>query len=455
MDRLHDLKQRRAKLSKQYIDIINRAEGEDRDLAPEEKSQIEKLSADIESVKTRIGQLEAVQSMDAAIDKEDEPDEGRSHLLPHVDPKNVGTRHQYSVSQAILRQADAMRGRCRFDGLEAEVHQELLKRRRSDRGQPKGILIPHRMRYAGAIGQKEARAREERVLTTSVGTGSIPTIVSKDLIEILRPKLVFNKLGSRFLTDMKGLFAIPQQTAADVGYWVAEGTAPTASNQTIAQVPFSPKTVGGFTDFTRRFLEESNLDVEEFVRDDLTKIIARALELGAINGTGAANNMPQGLIGNTSISQIVALGTTGGPPTWASMVALEAQLAESNAEEGKLAYLTNPNVRGTLKTTPKISGSTFPVYIMDDSGIVNGFPTSVTTQIPNNLVKSTGSNLSAMIFGNWDDSVFALWSDIDLLIDPFTGSSSGTIRVVALQDADFNLRHPQSFAMIVDMQTTM
>lgn len=455
MDRLHDLKQRRAKLAKQYRDVVDKAESDDRDLNPDEKASLEKLSADLESVKSRIGQLEAVQSMDASIQKESEPDDERSNLLPHVDPRNVGTRHQYSMSRAILRQADAMRGRVKFDGLEAEVHQELLSRRRSDRMAPRGILIPHRMRYAPTAARSEIRSREERVLLTTAGSGSIPTIVSQDLIEILRPKLVFDKLGARFLSDMKGLFAIPQQTAADVAYWVAEGTAPTASNQTIAQVPFSPKTVGGYTDYTRRFLEESNVDVEAFVRDDLTKIIARGLELGALTGSGGANNQPQGLIGNTAITQIVALGTTGGAPTWSSMVALEAQLAESNAEAGKLGYLTNANVRGTLKTTLKISGSAFPVFIMDDNGNVNGFPVSVTTQVPNNLTKSTGTNLSAMIFGNWDDAVFALWSDIDLLIDPFTGSSSGTIRVVALQDADFNLRHPQSFSMIVDMITTM
>jgi HK97 family phage major capsid protein len=87
------------------------------------------------------------------------------------------------------------------------------------------------------------------------------------------------------------------------------------------------------------------------------------------------------------------------------------------------------------------------------TGEVNGYPAFVTNLLPANFVKGTGTGLSPMLFGNWNDAVFALWSGLDVLTDPYTGSSSGTIRVVCLQDVDFNVRHPQSFAKIVDMVT--
>jgi hypothetical protein len=38
-----------------------------------------------------------------------------------------------------------------------------------------------------------------------------------------------------------------------------------------------------------------------------------------------------------------------------------------------------------------------------------------------------------------------MWSGLDLTVDPYTHSTSGTVRVVALQDVDFAVRHPEGF----------
>jgi hypothetical protein len=37
----------------------------------------------------------------------------------------------------------------------------------------------------------------------------------------------------------------------------------------------------------------------------------------------------------------------------------------------------------------------------------------------------SGSSLSAMIFGNFSDLVVGQWSSLDVLFDPYTGSSTG------------------------------
>lgn len=50
-----------------------------------------------------------------------------------------------------------------------------------------------------------------------------------------------------------------------------------------------------------------------------------------------------------------------------------------------------------------------------------------------------------MFFGNWADLVIAFWSGLDLMVDPYSNSTSGTVRVVALQDVDVAVRHPVSF----------
>lgn len=183
-------------------------------------------------------------------------------------------------------------------------------------------------------------------------------------------------------------------------------------------------------------------------------IIARTLELAALNG-GTANS-PVGIMANTTISgNATAIGTTGGNPTWSTIVSMETAVAVANADIGSLGYVTNAAVRGYLKQAPKI-GTTFPTFIWDTQtpgSPLNGYAVGVTNLIPSNLTKSTGTNLSAIIFGNFSDLVIVMWSGLDLLVDPYTGSSSGTVRVVALQDCDVNVRHPESFNICIDAKT--
>jgi hypothetical protein len=42
-----------------------------------------------------------------------------------------------------------------------------------------------------------------------------------------------------------------------------------------------------------------------------------------------------------------------------------------------------------------------------------------------------------------------MWGGLDIAVDTSTGSSSGTVRVVALQDVDIAVRHAQSFAAML------
>jgi HK97 family phage major capsid protein len=235
---------------------------------------------------------------------------------------------------------------------------------------------------------------------------------------------------------------------------VAEGTAPTGSNPTVDQVPFTPRTCGAFTDITRRLAEQINTDAEMFVREDLAAIVARGVDAAALNGTGAANQ-PLGILNNTNVP-VEPLGTNGGPPTWQMVINLETDVAKANADIGALAYMTNAPARGKMKQVTKIAQPTFPRFLWDeDPDPVNGYPAFVTNQIPSTLTKGTATGVcSAIIFGNWNDLIFAFWTGQDVIVDPYTGSSAGTLRIVTLQDVDINVRHPLSFANCVDMTTT-
>ena len=52
-----------------------------------------------------------------------------------------------------------------------------------------------------------------------------------------------------------------------------------------------------------------------------------------------------------------------------------------------------------------------------------------------------------MLFGNLRDVYIGLWGALDILVDPYTQSLSGTRRVVLHQDFDIAARRTESFCL--------
>lgn len=436
-EKASELRNQRTKLLNEARELVERVEKENRAMSADEEARHKQVIADTYGLAQRISTIERQLAVEAA---GPEPQMRKSDPLPHEDPANTRNgKHKYS----LLRAAKCFAERRTFDGIESEVSSELAKRTGKS---PQGFLMPFRT-YTPQV--------ESRALDSTAGTGSIPTILESDWIELLRNKMVVKQAGAREILDLVGKFAIPRQNAAATAYWVAESGAPTGSNQTLDQVLFMPHTIGAFTDISRRFFELTILDSgEEFVKEDLTAIIARGVDLAALNGSGASNQ-PTGILQNTSIttSNTVSLGTNGGAPTWSALVNMQVKVSRGNANGlGPFAYVGNADVEGTLATTPKISASpSYPVFLLDEDGKINRRDFFQTQQLPNNLTKGSGTNLSPIIGGIWNQLIIGYWSAVDILVDPYTGSSSGTVRIVALQDMDIQVRHPEAFAVIVDM----
>jgi HK97 family phage major capsid protein len=311
--------------------------------------------------------------------------------------------------------------------------------------EPSGAFIPF-----------DVLRRDLVVGTDSAGGYLVSTdLLSQNFIDMLRNRMMCQRLGAITLGGLVGDVAIPKQGGGATAYWVAESGAPTESQQTIAQLALAPKTVGAFTDLSRKLLKQSSIDVEGFVRMDLSTILALALDSAAIEGTGA-DNQPTGILNTTGIGDVACGDPDGAAPVWADIVALETEVAVDNADIGALAYLTNAKARGKLKTTEKASNTGLFVWENGNEpgfGMLNGYRAAASNQVPSDLTKGAGTALSAIIFGNWADLIMALWGTVDILVDPYTGSTAGTVRVVALQDADIGVRHAESFAAAQDAVT--
>lgn len=310
-------------------------------------------------------------------------------------------------------------------------------------------------------GQSFGAAQRDLVVGTATAGGNLVAteLFGSSFIELLRNAMVLDQLGATFLTNLNGNIAIPRQTGGATTYWVAENSAPTESQQSVDQVTGTPKTVGAFTDYSRRLLLQSSIDVEMFVRMDLALQMAIEIQRAAINGSGSSNE-PTGLLNVSGIGAVVG-GTNGAAPTYANMVALESAVANANAANGRLAFLTNTKVRGKLRTTEEFATTNGrPVWTSAPNsqglyGEVLGYNAFVTNNVPSTLTKGTSFGVcSAIAYGNWAELLIFMWGGLDLMFDPYSLSTTGAKRLVALQDCDINVRHATSFSAMKDALTT-
>lgn len=353
---------------------------------------------------------------------------------------------RYSFVNAIRAQVDPMfRNEC---GFEMEVSRAFAQKTGRE---ARGMWVPPEV----------LMQQRDLVVGTPVYGGNLrPTDHdAAHYIDILRKRCHIISLGATLLTELRGNVAIPSQVGSTTGYWVTENAAVTESQPAFGQVNLSPKTCGGFVDYSRKMVLQSAPEIEMIVRRDLAGVIAVELDRVAIAGSGSGAE-PLGILGTSGIGS-VAIGTNGGAPTWGHMLQLEESLAIANADTTTMAYLTNQKVRRKLKATTKVSADAGAGFIWegfggDDPGWgrVNGYRAVASNNVPSNLTKGTSSGVcSAVILGNWQDLLIGQWGGLDILVDPYTGATAGTHRVVALQDVDIAVRRIASFAAIMDALT--
>lgn len=324
------------------------------------------------------------------------------------------------------------------DTLEGAAHERMS---RLNLGfSPGGFLVPADANIAQRSLTRSQRQRMQRDLVATnfnAGGASVATDLILPIIEILRNKMVTDKLGVRTLSGLEGNIAIPRQTAAATAYSVAETTALTLSTQALDQVAMTPHRVGAINRYSKQLLLQSSMDVENFVRDDLLTVIALDWDRLTLNGAGAASE-PMGVINTPGVGSI----TFGAAATFAKLVAFETAIAVLNAPTEGRAYVTTSAAKGVLKSAALLltGATTVAARALWENDMINGYPAIDSQQVPLNL----------MVFGAWPEVIRGLWGGFDVVIDPYTLKTNAEVEIAINTWGDVVTRHPQSFCVSAD-----
>jgi HK97 family phage major capsid protein len=441
----------RAKRQQKMTDakkIADKAKSENRDFTPEERADVDAILAEVANIDASLKTITNLLSADSAGDApaDDAASDRTSRSGPVVLGMSDGEKRRYSILRALRSMLPGSNRR--EAGFELEASAEIAKRLGRD---PQGIFVPYEA-IGHALRSKARRERRDLTITTEGTDLRATDLDAANFIDLLRNRMILNEAGATVMSGLVGNVDIPRQSGGATVTWLAEQDAAGEATPTTDKVSLTPRTAGVFLDMSRKFIQQVAIDADAFAENDLRTALALELDRVGLHGSGASNQ-PTGVASTAGIGS-VAGGANGAAPTYGNIVTLETEVAQDNADIGNLAYITNTKVRGKLKQTAKVS-STDSVMVWEDQNELNGHRVLVSNQVSSTLTKGTSSGIcSAIFFGNWSDLIMAFWGALDLLVDPYTASSKGDVRVVAFQDIDIAVRHAESFAAMLDALTT-
>ena len=407
-----------------------------------EANKVKAARAEYDRLMEETRDAEALEAVELENAKTDISNQDRRGARRPGESEEEKVRKNYS----LLRALNMAQGGKALDGLEGEMAQEADREARNA-----GLSLSGVVRIPGML-RNEQRA-DLSVGTNTAGGYSVQTTLG-NLVPILEPKLVTRALGAEILTGLTGNLTFPRNNADSSAAWEGENTDADQTDITLDTVALTPKRLAAYVVVGKQLMIQSSIDVENLVRRRLNFAIAKAVDLAAINGSGASNQ-PTGILNTAGIGS-VAIGVNGGNPTWANIVALETAIATGDADMGRLSYLTTPGIRGKLKVTEKASSTA--QYIWTDErvgdsrmGQLNGLNAFTSTLTPSTLTKGTSSGVChAILFGNWEELMIGQWGGLDITLDNITLAGKAQIKLIVNSWWDIAVKHAASFAAIKD-----
>ena len=409
MKRINELKQERAQLIKDMQALVDTASTEKRSQNEDEVAKWNEKNDRVGAIDGEVKTLERQEALNLSIVSDSNKD----------DETTVAKR--YDLSKAI---AEARSGN--LTGLEAEMHQEAKSELRGTSGVIGNLYIPSILLRAN-----------EMTKNTGGNAGHIPTAVGN--LDVVAPTPLYRELGATVYENLSnGKLELPFSKGHSAGRVAEEGNAvqsvPTKAKGSLTAARFQ-----GWQKYTQEYLAESA--VLPAMMADMVASIDRAVGKDLI---GAANlaNILDGFEDDATEIFLDYEGILG------LMAALD------NDDFSKEGLIMSKQLFYHLAATPKLTtvssvgsddvvtstGNFIVDLISKGKGRVAGVDSVGTSFLP---LHST--NQYDVVYGDWSKSFVGFWGGVQLLVDPYSSSDSGEVKITFSRMADTAV-NPYAFA---------
>lgn len=427
-------------LKNMSLEIVNKAEAEQRDLSEDENKTLEENKAKIaelrameddkkeekvdtpvkegesedktsEDIPSESGKTEEEKSEDKPEDKEEKTDNKKSERnLNKLELKK--DIHMEKRNFSLLRSIRSVVNHEKFNEIDEAVINAVKAENRGF-GNDAQIMIP----------------MEERAAITVSNDGD--DVVATDVMAVLpalRAGSLWDKLGIKTLTGLKDNVKYPIYNGGNA-FFEGENDEAQDGAGSFSSVDLSPKRISAYLTISNSFLLQDNANAENVIREDLVAALRQKIDetiFGDATVTGDAKSFA---------SVIATVGdATGSVATFADLTEAEAEVDDSNG--GELKYASDNHFKAFARALSYAGKSTRMVM---ENGNIDG-----TELHSSSLVAKDHA-----IIGDWNQAVLASWGNgLQLIVDPYTRAKYNETVIIGTIFADFKVLRPECFKVV-------
>lgn len=264
--------------------------------------------------------------------------------------------------------------------------------------------------------------------TANVGKALIGTDHRADMfIDKLRTVMA---VQPTFMDGLVGNVDIPLLSGSSTVNWVVGLNSDAAETKPATDsITLSPKKLTGYVDVGLDLLTQGTPDATNIVLNDLFEVMARKLENTILKGATVSTLTIPGLAGTTGVKTVVIADVTNA--TWQDMLKFEAAVS-SYANMGNVQFILSGPDRAMFKGISKDTGSG---RFICESNEIDGYKAAISGELASGDI----------FFGDFSRILVGRWGGLEVMIDPYSLSKSGGVRLVVRMICDIAVRQPEAF----------
>lgn len=305
--------------------------------------------------------------------------------------------------------------------------------------------------YSKALHRVLEQKKQLNAGTPSEGGFTVPLAFSGEYIDALTAKTLIDKLNIRKVPLIHGNLSIPRMDATSAVSWVGEITKGGKTQPTFGEVNMRAKKLKAITAISNTLLNESGVNLEGWIAEDLMRKARIALDNAMLNGTGS-QYQPLGLANNSAVQ------TTGGSTTALALTTpndMVALLEQQNVNLENVHWLLNPIGESWLRNKAFSSGPFAWSDEMARTGKLRGFDFHSSSTVAYTPAAGGAEAYADFWLGDFAEMMFGVARDITIEISREGSFQDGGNTISAfdqdltlirlITECDFACRQPKAF----------
>ena len=244
-----------------------------------------------------------------------------------------------------------------------------------------------------------------------------------NVMEPLRAKNVLVQAGAKFITNLTGDVQIPLMSPSNCG-WEGEIAEAKDGAGTFSSVKLSPRRLTCFIDLSKQFLIQDSVGAEELIRQDIINALNSKIEETILSEAEGDLTKPAGIFSVIKPSAHTV-------SNFADICNAESDIDDANVM-GELKYVMSNKAKAALRSMQKSAKTT---QLVLENGQIDGTPVLNTSHVGG----------KKFIYGDWSNLAIGQFGALDLVVDNYSQSTRGVVRLVASIYVDAKVLRPEAF----------